>query len=237
MGRSAIHISPSSTLTGSELEFADEAVDERRVGAVIDIVGAADLFDRALAHDDDAVGELQCLLLVVRDEHRGVAGLVMDLAQPAAQLASDLCVECAERLVEQQHPRLDGERAGQRHALPLSAGQLRGVALVEAGELHEIEQFGGAPLDLGVGRAVAAVAHLQAKADVFGHRHVPKQCVVLEHEADIALLHGLSGKRPRRRNRWRPRSAAPARRSAGATSSCRAGKGPAAQSAPPRRRR
>ena len=130
--RSAIHTWPSSTLTGSELEFADEAEDEGRVRPVVDVVGGADLLDRALAHDDDAVGELQRLFLVVGDEDGGVAGAVVDLAQPAAQFAAHLRVERAERLVEQQHARLDGQRAGQRHALALAAGQLRRIALLQA---------------------------------------------------------------------------------------------------------
>ena len=49
---------------------------------------------------------------------------VVDLAQPAAQLAAHLRVERAERLVEQQHLRLDRQRAGQRDALALAAGEL-----------------------------------------------------------------------------------------------------------------
>ncbi|PII38192.1 hypothetical protein T190_25350 [Sinorhizobium meliloti CCBAU 01290] len=47
---------------------------------VIDLVGRADLLDRALAHHDDAVGKLECFLLVVGDEDRGVAGAVVDFA-------------------------------------------------------------------------------------------------------------------------------------------------------------
>ena len=43
------------------------------------------------------------------------------LPQPLAQLGAYLGVERAERLVEQQHPRLHGEGAGERHALALTA--------------------------------------------------------------------------------------------------------------------
>ena len=86
------------------------------------------------------VGELQRLLLVVGDEDGGVAGLVVDLAQPAAQILAHLGVERAERLVEQQHARLDRQRAGKRDALPLAAGELGGIALVQARQLDEVEQ-------------------------------------------------------------------------------------------------
>ena len=52
--------------------------------------------------------------------------LVVQAAQPLAQLGAHLGVERAERLVEQQHARLDGERARERHPLALAAGELVG---------------------------------------------------------------------------------------------------------------
>ena len=58
------------------------------------------------------------------------------LAQPG--------VERAERLVEQQHARVQDQRAGQRHALLLAARELRGPALVEARQLHERERVADA---------------------------------------------------------------------------------------------
>ena len=171
--------------------FADEAVDEGRVRRVVDLVGGADLLDAALAHHHDPVGEFQRLFLVVGDEDGGVAGRVVDLAQPAAQLAPHLRVERAEGLVEQQHPRLDGKRAGERHALPLAARKLVRIALFQPGKLDEVEQFRGAPADFACGGPRRARPHLQAKADIVGDRHVAEQRVVLEDEADIALLHAL----------------------------------------------
>ena len=55
--------------------------------------------------------------------------LVVEAAQPGAQLLANARVERAERLVEQQHLRLDGERARERHPLPLAARELRRIAL------------------------------------------------------------------------------------------------------------
>ena len=92
--------------------------------------------------------QLERLLLVVGDERGGVAGAVMDFAQPAAEVAAHLGVERAERLVEQQHPRLDGERARQRDALALAARKLGGTALAKAAELHKIEKVSDAAVDL-----------------------------------------------------------------------------------------
>ena len=79
-----------------------------------------------MVEDGDLVGDLHRLLLVVRDEDRRHVHLVVEPAQPLAQLGADAGVERAERLVEEQDPRLDGQRAGERHALALPAGELAG---------------------------------------------------------------------------------------------------------------
>ena len=138
--------------------IADEAEDERDWRLVVDLVGRADLLDLALAHHHQPVRQLQRLFLIVGDEHRGVAGAVVDLAQPFAQLLADLRVERAERLVEQQHARLDGQRPRQRHALPLAARELLRIALLEARQLHQVEQFHGAAADFGTAAAGWRVA-------------------------------------------------------------------------------
>ena len=72
----------------------------------------------------DAVGDLHRLLLVVRDEDRRHVHLLVQAAQPVAQLGPHARVEGAERLVEEQDARLRGERAGERHALALAAREL-----------------------------------------------------------------------------------------------------------------
>ena len=87
------------------------------------------------------VGDSHRLLLVVGDQDGGDVDLVVQAPQPLAQLRADLRVEGAERLVEQQHARLDRERAGERHALALAARELARVALVVAGEPDDAEQL------------------------------------------------------------------------------------------------
>jgi hypothetical protein len=107
---------------------AEEAVDERVGRMRIDGVGCADLLDTAVVHHHHAVGHLECLFLVVGDEHAGHVQLVVQAAQPAPQFLAHFGIECAERFVEQQHLGLDGQRARQRDALPLSARELVRVA-------------------------------------------------------------------------------------------------------------
>ena len=74
--------------------------------------------------------------------------LVVEAPQPRAELLAHRGVERAERLVEQQHARLDRERAGQGHALALAAGELRGIAVGEALEVDEPQQLVNAGFDL-----------------------------------------------------------------------------------------
>ena len=110
----------------------DEAHDELVGGLLVELARRALLLDPAVVQHDDLLGHLHRLLLVVRDEDRRHVHVVVEAAQPRAQLLADGRVERAERLVEQHHLRLDRERAGERHALALAARELRGVAVARS---------------------------------------------------------------------------------------------------------
>ena len=149
--------------------------------------GARVLLDSSLVHDHDAVGQLERLFLIVRDEHARQVNFFVQPPQPAPQLLPHLGVERAERLVEQQHLRLDGQRPRERDALALAAGELRRIAVAQVVELHELQQVRHLRRDLVVRRPMRARPHAQAERDVLEHRHVPEERVVLKHEADAAL--------------------------------------------------
>ncbi len=121
--------------------FADEGDDERRGWPIVEFFRRADLFDAAFVEHDDAIGELHRLILIMRDENRRQSRLLMNVAQPAAQILAHARVKRAEGLVEQQHARLDGERARERDALALAAGELRRIAAAKSVELHELQKF------------------------------------------------------------------------------------------------
>ena len=154
------------------------------VRALVELLRRAHLLDPALVQHDDLVGDLERLLLVVGDEQAGDVDLVVELAQPGAELVADLGVEGAEGLVEEQHLGPRRERPRQGDPLPLAAGELRRVAVGVAGELHQLQQLVDPGLDLGPGQ----LPHLQAEGDVLAHGHVAEQGVVLEDEADAPLL-------------------------------------------------
>jgi tetratricopeptide (TPR) repeat protein len=80
-----------------------------------------ELFDPASIENRDGVRHLDGFLLIVRHENAGEMQFVVQTPQPAAQLVAHLAVECAEGLVQQQHIGSHGQRARQRHTLPLAA--------------------------------------------------------------------------------------------------------------------
>ena len=118
-----------------------EVHDERAGGMVEQFLRRAGLLDAALAHHHDLVGDLERLFLIVRDEDRRHAHLVVKTPQPLPQLLAHLGVEGAEGLVEQQHLGLGGQGAGQGDALPLTAGQLRRQAVAQAFQSNQVQQL------------------------------------------------------------------------------------------------
>src|SRR5690606_39748559 len=77
--------------------------------------------------------------LVVRHEHERRPHLAVDTADLGLQRAAQVAVECPERLVEQKRLRVEHDRARERHALLLSARELRGVVVVARSEEHTSE--------------------------------------------------------------------------------------------------
>ena len=119
-------------LVAEPVDRPDEAHHELVRGVLVEVARRADLLDPAVVHHHDLLGDVHRLLLVVGDEDRRHVDLVVQAAQPDAQVLAHARVERAERLVEQQHLGLDRERPGERHALALAAGELRRVAVARS---------------------------------------------------------------------------------------------------------
>ena len=119
-----------------EIHAAEEVGDLAVDRALVDLLGRGDLRDPAAEHHGDAVGHGERLVLVVGDQHEGDADRLLQAAQLDLHLLAQLLVERRQRLVEQQHLRPHHQRAGQRDALALAAGQLVRAALAEPGQRH-----------------------------------------------------------------------------------------------------
>src|SRR4030088_2502777 len=85
---------------------------------------------------------------------------------------------------EQQPLGPNDERARQRDALLLPAGELARLAILQALELNERERLGDPARDLGLGDP----AHLEAVADIGRHAHVREQRVLLKHDPALAPM-------------------------------------------------
>ncbi len=136
-------------------------------------------------HDRDAVGDRERLLLVVRDVDGGRAVGALQLADLDAHVDAQLGVEVGQRLVEHQQRRFDHERAGQRHALLLAARERRGIAVGERAEADALQHRRDAPGALG---PAATPRCFRPKATLSATLRCGKQRVVLEDEADVALV-------------------------------------------------
>ena len=121
-------------------EFGHEAISRRE----IDLARRADLGNRPLLHDDDTIAELHGLGLIVRHVDRGDAQRAQQAIQFAAQPVAQRGIERGQRLIEQQDARPDRNRARQRDALALTAGELVDAAVLKPGDIGQRHQFGDA---------------------------------------------------------------------------------------------
>ena len=162
---------------------AGERGDERVRRMRDELLRRRDLTQRAVDEDADLVGERNGVLVVVRDEQRRQAELAQELLELAAYRDLGVRVERRERLVEQQHAGIAGERPGERDSLALATRELGRPRLREMRDAESLEQLVGPRLP-GVG-------------DVLADVHVGEERVLLEDETDSALV-GLA-KQPLRR--------------------------------------
>ena len=173
-----------ANLAVEQIDVADELGDPARTRRLVEIARGCDLFEPAGIHHPDPVGHRHRLFLVVGDDDEGHAEPALQVHQFELRALAQLFVERGQRLVEQQHLRTARQRARQRHALLLAAGELIRLALLHAVELDQRNHLGDAGGDLCARHAGA----LQAEGDVVPHRQMRKQRVVLEHHVDRAQM-------------------------------------------------
>ena len=115
---------------------------------------------------------------------RGERPLAVDAVQLGAHLVAQPGIEVGQRLVEQDQLRVGHQRAGQRDALLLAAGQLRRQPVEQLGALDHPRDL----LDATAAQRVALTRRLQRVGQVAAHGQVRPQRVGLEHHADPALV-------------------------------------------------
>ena len=111
---------------------------KRLAGPLVELLGRAGLLQAPVVHDRDPVAHRHRLDLVVGDVDGGRADLLLEALDLAAGLHAQLRVEVGERLVHQEHLRVADQRAAERHALLLAAGELARAAVEQRAELERL---------------------------------------------------------------------------------------------------
>src|SRR3954447_12594273 len=173
-----VHQPPDIVVHAGLLAPRDRIVPPRQVDA--------DLIDDMAwppAHHQHAVRQGDGLQQIVGDQQRGLALAFEGLREFALEHHPGLRINGRERLVEEQHGRIDRERTRQRDALPHAARQL--VRIV-AGELEQVEIFQQglrAPPALGEGQPL----DFDAEHHVLEHGAPGQQQILLQHEGDVSI--------------------------------------------------
>ena len=181
----AVGFDPSAEQVGR----ADEVGDEPGRRALVELLGRPELLDLARVHHRDPVAHRERLLLIVGHVHEGDPDLRLDALELDLELATQLEVEGAERLVEEQHVGPVDQRPGEGDPLLLAARQLVRLAAFVAGQVDELERFTDPARGLVLGDALA----LQAERDVVADVEVGEERVVLEDHVDRALVGRIGG--------------------------------------------
>jgi acyl-CoA thioesterase-1 len=142
------------------------------------------VLDPPVAHPDHALGVLGDAG-VVRHQDDGDPLLLVELLEHLQHLLARARVEVAGGLVGEQQARLVDERAGDRDALLLAAGELRRVVVEPLAEPHALQQLRRAALGLAVGDRVVRVR--QRHHHVLQRAGAGQQVEVLEDEPDLAV--------------------------------------------------
>ncbi len=118
------------------------------------------------------------------DQHDGALEVAEVGPEEGPDVDARAGVERGHRLVEQQHPRLGGQRAGQCHPLRLTAGELGRATTREVGEPESLEPLRGRCPGAGAGQP----GRLRREGDVVAHVEVREEPVVLEDDPGRALV-------------------------------------------------
>ncbi|CFE02812.1 Uncharacterised protein [Bordetella pertussis] len=117
----------------------------------------------------------------------GRAPLGEQAGQLFAQGFAQLVVQVDQRFVQQHQRRVLDQRARQRHALLLAAGQFGRIAVQQ---VLDMQAFGHGPH---ARRDIGGAAQAQRRGDVVGHPHRRVVDELLVHHGDVALAHRHAG--------------------------------------------
>ena len=142
-----------------------------------------------MRHQHDAVTHGLRVVLVVGDIDEGRAEPLVDVLELLARRRSQVRVEVADRLVEQEDLGAADDRAAEGDPLTLAAAQRAGLPVQEAPDAEHL----GHLFDLPVALLAAEAPQHQREGDVVPRVHVRIERVGLEHHGDVPALRGDVG--------------------------------------------
>jgi hypothetical protein len=98
----------------------------------------------------------------VGDDQDGGAEPLVEVADEGEDFGAGVSVEVASGFIGEQDGGREGEGAGDGHALALASREFVGEVIEAVAELHELEQFAGAAVDLGAAESL----QVQGEGDV-----------------------------------------------------------------------
>ena len=167
-----------------DVALADEVGHKGVDRFVVDVLRRADLLDFAVLHHHHPVRHGQRLFLVVGDVDEGDLHRLLDPFELALHFLAQLEVQCTERLVEQQDPRIVDQGPRDRHALLLPTRELAHAALFKPAQVDHFEHLANARGDL----PVRQLFQPQPEGDVLVHVQMWEERVALEHGVHRALV-------------------------------------------------
>ena len=220
-------VSARSGIEAAGMRLAGMQIDARRaqssrdieiVRAFVDLARRSKLDQAPLANHADAGRHRHGFDLVMRDVEDGRAKVELDALDLKPQFGAQLGVERGKRLVHQIDGRAADERAADRDALHLAAGQPSGAVAELAGNPEEIGHLLHPLADLRLGQL--AQRRAQREGQIVVHRQMRIERILLEDERDIARGWRLARSRPDRQSKSRPGPAAQGPRSGAKSWSC-----------------
>ena len=89
---------------------------------VVDSLRCVDLLDISLTHNHDAIGQIECLLLLMGNKDHGGMKASLNVLQLLFHDLAHAHIQCADRFIQQYDFRIQRQCSCDCHTLLLSAG-------------------------------------------------------------------------------------------------------------------
>jgi len=162
--------------------LAQEASDSFGGGVFQHLLRRGHLHNFSAIHEDDDIGQLQCLIHVMGDKNDGLAKTLLQVFHFVLKSLPRLRIQCAKRFVHQYDGRGGCQSPQDTYTLLLTAGKFGGILFSKVLHVNQLQHF---LHDLSTAGLVV-FEKFGDNGNVLGYGHVWKQADLLNHIADMA---------------------------------------------------